>query len=86
MDSIVGAYTDQLEAIRAAGASVVLMASRELVRVARGPDDYLEVYARVLAHADRPVIVHWLGEMFDPQLAGYWVRPTSGEPPRHSSS
>ena len=72
LDSIISAYTDQLEAIRAAGASVVLMASRELVRVARGPDDYLEVYARVLAHADRPVIVHWLGEMFDPQLAGYW--------------
>ena len=75
LDSIVGAYTDQLEAIRAAGASVVLMASRELVRVARGPDDYLEVYARVLAHADRPVIVQWLGEMFDPQLAGYWGSP-----------
>ena len=86
LHSIAGAYIDQLEAIRAAGASVVLMASRELVRVARGPDDYLEVYARVLAQADRPVIVHWLGEMFDPQLAGYWVRPTSGEPPRHSSS
>jgi len=72
MDSIVGAYTDQLEAIRAAGASVVLMASRELAQAARGPDDYLEVYSRVLAHADRPVIVHWLGEMFDPPLAGYW--------------
>ena len=51
------------------------MASRELAQAARGPDDYLEVYARVLAHADRPVIVHWLGEMFDPQLAGYWGSP-----------
>lgn len=48
------------------------MASRELARVARGPDDYHKVYSAVLSQADRPVILHWLGEMFDPQLAGYW--------------
>jgi Protein of unknown function (DUF993) len=72
LDAIVAAYLEQAEAVRAAGAGVVLMASRELARAARGPGDYLQVYARVLAQADRPVILHWLGEMFDPQLAGYW--------------
>ena len=72
LDAIVAAYLEQAETVRAAGASVVLMASRELARVARGPDDYLRVYTRVLEQADRPVIVHWLGEMFDPLLAGYW--------------
>ena len=66
------AYVEQLEVIRAAGAGVVLMGSRELARLARGPEDYQQVYAHVLAQADRPVILHWLGEMFDPQLAGYW--------------
>lgn len=72
LDAIVAAYLGQAEAIREAGAGVVLMASRELARVARGPDDYERVYTRVLEQADRPVILHWLGEMFDPLLAGYW--------------
>jgi dihydrodipicolinate synthase/N-acetylneuraminate lyase len=72
LDAIVAAYLEQAEAIREAGAGVVLMASRELARVARGPDDYQRVYSGVLAQTDRPVILHWLGEMFDPQLAGYW--------------
>jgi hypothetical protein len=72
LDAIVAAYLEQAAAVREAGAGVVLMASRELARVARGPDDYLRVYARVLEQADRPVILHWLGEMFDPRLAGYW--------------
>jgi hypothetical protein len=72
LDAIAAAYLEQAEDIREAGAGVVLMASRELARVARGPDDYQRVYARVLTQADRPVILHWLGEMFDPQLAGYW--------------
>ena len=48
------------------------MASRALVRVARSADDYLRVYERLLAQAREPVIIHWLGDMFDPQLAGYW--------------
>lgn len=48
------------------------MGSRELAGVARGPDDYQQVYSRVLAQADRPVILHWLGEAFDPHLADYW--------------
>jgi hypothetical protein len=51
---------------------VILMASRALARAARGPDDYLRVYERVLAQVRQPVIIHWLGEMFDPALAGYW--------------
>jgi hypothetical protein len=72
LDAIIKAYSQQLHAIRATEAGVVLMASRELAAVARGPEDYAEVYSVVLSQADRPVIVHWLGEMFDPELAGYW--------------
>jgi dihydrodipicolinate synthase/N-acetylneuraminate lyase len=70
--AVIGAYIEQLAAVRAAGAGAVLMASRELARVARGAEDYHRVYSAVLAQADRPVILHWLGEMFDPGLAGYW--------------
>jgi hypothetical protein len=66
------AYLAQLAAIRETGAGAVLMGSRELAAIARGPDDYHEVYSQVLDQADRPVILHWLGEVFDPQLAGYW--------------
>ena len=54
------------------GAQAILMASRQLAAVARSADDYLQVYSSVLAQASRPVILHWLGEMFDPQLIGYW--------------
>jgi hypothetical protein len=72
LDQVESAYIEQMEAIRGTGAVVVLMGSRDLARLARGPEDYQEVYAQVLAQADRPVILHWLGEMFDPQLAGYW--------------
>jgi Protein of unknown function (DUF993) len=72
LDAVIAAYTEQLAAVRGAGAGAVLMASRELARVARGPEDYHKVYSAVLAQADRPVILHWLGEMFDPGLAGYW--------------
>src|SRR3954467_14843920 len=58
--------------VEQAGARVVLMASRQLAAIARGPDDYADVYDRVLAQASEPVILHWLGPMFDPALAGYW--------------
>jgi Protein of unknown function (DUF993) len=75
LDAIIKAYSQQLHAIRATEAGVVLMASRELAAVARGPEDYASVYGAVLSQVDRPVIVHWLGEMFDPQLAGYWGSP-----------
>ena len=72
LDDVVAAYLEQLAAVQMAGGRVVLMASRALARVATSPADYEVVYARVLAEADEPVILHWLGEMFDPALAGYW--------------
>ncbi|HYY60968.1 MAG TPA: DUF993 family protein, partial [Burkholderiales bacterium] len=51
---------------------IVLMASRALVKAARSPDDYAKVYGRILSQVKAPVIIHWLGEMFDPALEGYW--------------
>ena len=72
LDDVLRAYEEQFEAIEAEGGRVILMASRALVRAARSPDDYARVYARVLEGAAQPVILHWLGEMFDPALAGYW--------------
>lgn len=66
------AYIEQCAAIEGEGGRPVLMASRHLARVARDPDDYRRVYGTVLRAVDGPVILHWLGEMFDPQLAGYW--------------
>ncbi len=72
LDEIIAAYTEQAEVVRAAGATVIFMASRQLAAAARGPDEYHTVYGELLRQADRPVILHWLGEMFDPHLAGYW--------------
>jgi Protein of unknown function (DUF993) len=72
LDDVVRAYLEQLHAIQKLGGRIILMASRALVRVARSPNDYVKVYSRVLQEADRPVILHWLGEMFDPALKGYW--------------
>ena len=72
LDDVIRAYLEQVEAIQALDARIILMASRALARVARTPADYVKVYDRVLAACDHPVILHWLGDMFDPQLAGYW--------------
>ena len=66
------AYEEQMAAIEAAGGRLIVMASRALARVAHGPSDYVHVYERLLSQASEPVIIHWLGEMFDPALAGYW--------------
>jgi Protein of unknown function (DUF993) len=66
------AYLEQLGFIEGEGGRAVIMASRALAASARGPDDYRSVYDAVLGQARRPVILHWLGEQFDPQLAGYW--------------
>ena len=66
------AYREQIELVRNAGAQVVLMASRALATVAESAGDYLTVYGTLLDDADRPVILHWLGDMFDPALRGYW--------------
>ncbi|MGW5383467.1 dihydrodipicolinate synthase family protein [Nocardia sp. NPDC003963] len=69
---IVDAYREQIDVVTDAGAQVILMASRALVQVARSAADYLHVYEKLLAGVDRPVILHWLGTMFDPALHGYW--------------
>src|SRR6478609_401133 len=72
LEEIRDAYLEQVEAIESAGGEVVLMASRHLARAASGPDDYLSVYDAVLSAATRPVVLHWLGSVFDPALDGYW--------------
>jgi len=73
------AYEEQVEWVESHGGRVILMASRALARVARTPDDYRSVYGKVLGQLSRPAILHWLGDMFDPQLAGYWGTPDLGE-------
>jgi len=72
IDDVIRAYEEQIEAVEAMGGRLVLMASRALARAARSPDDYAKVYGRILRQVREPVIIHWLGEMFDPALAGYW--------------
>ena len=72
LDQVRRAYLEQVEAIQNVGGRIILMASRALVQAARGPEDYIRVYGDVLSACDQPVILHWLGEMFDPGLAGYW--------------
>ena len=72
LDDVVRAYEEQCAAIEKLNGRIVLMASRALVKAARSPDDYAKVYGRILAQVKAPVIIHWLGEMFDPALAGYW--------------
>jgi hypothetical protein len=85
LDAIVAAYEEQCAAVEATGARIILMASRALAAVARSPDDYHRVYGRVLAQVKAPVILHWLGEMFDPALAGYWTG-RSVHDPRHAKA
>ncbi|MBT8161295.1 MULTISPECIES: dihydrodipicolinate synthase family protein [Arthrobacter] len=72
LKTVLEAYREQMAVVAEAGPKVILMASRALARVARGPEDYLHVYSTLLAEAEQPVILHWLGTMFDPALAGYW--------------
>jgi hypothetical protein len=72
VDDVIAAYEEQVAAIEAAGGRIILMASRALARVARSGDDYARVYDRILSQVREPVILHWLGDMFDPALAGYW--------------
>ncbi|MGW6392128.1 dihydrodipicolinate synthase family protein [Streptomyces sp. NPDC055103] len=66
------AYEEQLALVEEAGSQAVLMASRALAAAANGPDDYLDLYGHLLRQASEPVILHWLGPMFDPALEGYW--------------
>ncbi|TDC14435.1 dihydrodipicolinate synthase family protein [Kribbella albertanoniae] len=72
LDAVVAAYEEQLAVAEDVAAQPILMASRALCAAAAGPDDYRKVYDRLLAQSSRPVILHWLGSMFDPALAGYW--------------
>ncbi|MGW3487309.1 dihydrodipicolinate synthase family protein [Streptomyces sp. NPDC001054] len=72
LDEIRAAYEEQLALVEDAGAQAILMASRALAAAARGPEDYLTLYGHLLRQAREPVILHWLGPMFDPALAGYW--------------
>jgi Protein of unknown function (DUF993) len=72
LDEIRAAYEEQLAVVEDAGSPAILMASRALAAVAKSPEDYLEVYGHLLRQASEPVILHWLGPMFDPALEGYW--------------
>jgi len=72
VERVIAAYEEQCAAVEKLGGRIVLMASRALTACAKSPDDYGRVYDRVLSQVKDPVIIHWLGEMFDPALAGYW--------------
>jgi hypothetical protein len=72
VDDVIRAYEEQVEFVEKLGGRIILMASRALVAAAKSPEDYRCVYGRILEQTKQPVILHWLGEMFDPALAGYW--------------
>ncbi len=72
LDAVEAAYAEQGEFVESHGGRIILMASRALAACARGPEDYRKVYGNILRQVSRPVILHWLGEAFDPALAGYW--------------
>jgi hypothetical protein len=75
LDDVIRAYEQQVAAVEKAGGRIILMASRALAKIARSADDYAKVYDRVLSQVAEPVIIHWLGDMFDPALANYWGTP-----------
>jgi hypothetical protein len=72
LDDVIRAYEEQVAAVEKAGGRIILMASRALARIGRGAEDYARVYNRVLSQVSSPVIIHWLGDMFDPALRNYW--------------
>ncbi|GGJ88925.1 hypothetical protein GCM10011583_20470 [Streptomyces camponoticapitis] len=72
LQEVRAAYEEQLALVEETGSQAILMASRALAAAAGGPEDYLAVYAHLLRQADEPVVLHWLGPMFDPALEGYW--------------
>jgi hypothetical protein len=72
IDDVIRAYEEQIELVEACGGRIVLMASRALVMAAKSPDDYAKVYGHILEQVREPLIIHWLGEMFDPALQCYW--------------
>ncbi|HLB14704.1 MAG TPA: dihydrodipicolinate synthase family protein [Burkholderiales bacterium] len=69
---VIAAYEQQFEAVEGAGGRIIMMASRALAACTKSPDDYYRAYTKLLQQAREPVVIHWLGEMFDPALAGYW--------------
>lgn len=73
LDDVIRAYETQLEFVEKHGGRAIMMASRALAHIARSPDDYALVYNRILSQAQNKVVLHWLGEMFDPQLGSYWT-------------
>ena len=72
IDDVIATYEEQVAAVEKVGGRIILMASRALARIGRNADDYARVYGRILSQVREPVIIHWLGDMFDPALAGYW--------------
>lgn len=72
LDDVIAAYEEQCQAVEDAGGRIILMASRALAACAKSANDYQKVYDHILSQVKQPVIIHWLGEMFDPALAGYW--------------
>lgn len=72
LSQVEAAYREQLDVVEAEDGRAILMASRAMVQAARSADDYHALYGRLLKDASQPVILHWLGPMFDPQLEGYW--------------
>ncbi|MBZ9720958.1 dihydrodipicolinate synthase family protein [Mesorhizobium sp. AD1-1] len=72
IDDVIKAYEEQFAFIEGLGGKAIMMASRALAAVAKGPDDYVSVYDRILSQSSGKVILHWLGDMFDPALRGYW--------------
>jgi hypothetical protein len=76
LDQVERAYEEQVEWVESHGGQVIMMASRALAACAKGPEDYSRVYGRILRQVAQPVIIHWLGDMFDPALEGYWGSPS----------
>jgi hypothetical protein len=72
LDDVIRAYEEQVGFVEKHGGRAIMMASRALARLAASPDDYRKVYGRILGQAKDKVVLHWLGDMFDPQLRGYW--------------
>ncbi len=79
IETIQNAYEEQCAAIEKLGGRIILMASRALAASAKSPDDYAKIYDRILGQVKQPVIIHWLGEMFDPALEGYWGKKDHDE-------
>jgi len=72
LDDVIHAYETQIGFVEQQGGRPIMMASRALARIAASPDDYRKVYGRILSQTRDKVVLHWLGDMFDPQLKGYW--------------